>query len=222
MARVVIVGANKGIGLELARQLKERDDEVIAAVRQSSDDLSALGVETVEGVDVTDDAAVSRLADALDGRRVDVLIHNAGILTGRGETLDNLDWGPIRDQFEINTVGPLRVIKALRKNLGQGSKVAIVSSRVGSIADNTTGGNYGYRMSKTAVNMAGACLAHELKDDGVTVVLLHPGYVRTYLTGYNGELDPDESARGLIARIDDISPDRTGSFWHVNGSEIPW
>ena len=222
MARVVIVGANKGIGLELARQLAERGDEVIAAVRKSSDDLSALDVEVIEGVEVTDDEGVARLTDALGKRQIDILVHNAGILTGRDKTLETLDWDVIRDQFEVNTLGPLRIVKALRGALKDGSKVAIVSSRVGSIADNTSGGNYGYRISKTAVNMAGACLAHELKSDGITVILLHPGYVRTYLTGYNGEIDPDESAQGLIKRIDDITLEQTGTFWHANGSELPW
>lgn len=222
MARVVIIGANKGIGLELARQLAARGDEVIAAVRQSSDDLSTLDVEVIEGVDVTEDKGVARLRDALGDRRIDVLIHNAGILTGRDETLETLDWDVIRNQFEVNTLGPLRVIKALKGALNKGAKIAIVSSRVASIADNTSGGNYGYRISKTAVNMAGACLAHELKSDGVTVILLHPGYVRTYLTGYNGQINPDEAARGLIDRIDDVTLDQTGSFWHANGSELPW
>ena len=222
MARVVIIGANKGIGLEMARQLAARGDEVIAAVRATSDDLSALDVEVVEGVDVTEDSGVARLAEALGERQIDVLINNAGILTGREKTLETLDWDVIRDQFEVNTLGPLLLVKALQGNLKKGAKVAIVSSRVGSIADNTTGGNYGYRISKTAVNMAGACLAHELKSDGISVVLLHPGYVRTYLTGYNGQIDPDESAQGLIERIDAITLDQTGTFWHANGTALPW
>jgi NAD(P)-dependent dehydrogenase (short-subunit alcohol dehydrogenase family) len=128
----------------------------------------------------------------------------------------------MRAQYEVNTLGPLRVTKAFLPALRQGSKVAIVSSRVGSLADNGSGGNYGYRMSKTAVNMAGVNLAHDLKPAGVTVILLHPGYVRTGMTGFNGHIDPPQSAAGLISLIDDASLAETGTFWHAEGYELPW
>ncbi len=221
MATIVITGANRGIGLELAKQYQARRDHVIAAVREASAELSGADIETIEGVDVTDDASVERLAAALEGHDIDVLINNAGILLAR-ETIEDLNWDGIRQQFEVNTLGPMRVTRALLPRLKDGGKIAIVSSRVGSIADNTTGGRYGYRISKTAVNMAGVCLAHDLRDRGIAVVLLHPGYVRTGLTGMNGDIDADESARGLIARIDETNMERTGTFWHANGSELPW
>ncbi|MHA1165175.1 MAG: SDR family oxidoreductase [Alphaproteobacteria bacterium] len=221
MATIVITGANRGIGLELARQCQTRGDHVIAAVRKKSAELSELDIETHEGVDVTGDGSVAKLASALEGRDIDILINNAGILLAR-ETIDDLDWDGIRQQFEVNTLGPLRVSRALLPCMSSGGKIAIVSSRVGSIADNTTGGRYGYRISKTAVNMAGVCLAHDLRERGIAVVLLHPGYVRTGLTGMNGDIDPDESARGLIARIDETTMERTGTFWHANGTELPW
>lgn len=221
MATIVITGANRGIGLELAKQYQARRDHVIAAVREASAELSGADIETIEGVDVTDDASVERLAAALEGRDIDVLINNAGILLAR-ETIEDLNWDGIRQQFEVNTLGPMRVTRALLPHLKDGGKIAIVSSRVGSIADNTTGGRYGYRISKTAVNMAGVCLAHDLRDRGIAVVLLHPGYVRTGLTGMSGDIDADESARGLIARIDETNMERTGTFWHANGSELPW
>lgn len=221
MATIVITGANRGIGLELARQCQARGDHVIAAVREASNELSEAGVETIEGVEVTDDASVEKLAAALEGRNIDILINNAGILLAR-ETIDDLNWDGIRQQFEVNTLGPLRVSRALLPCMSSGAKIAIVSSRVGSIADNTTGGRYGYRISKTAVNMGGVCLAHDVRERGIAVVLLHPGYVRTGLTGMNGDIDPDESARGLIARIDETTMERTGTFWHANGTELPW
>jgi len=221
MATIVITGANRGIGLELAKQYQARRDHVIAAVREASAELSGADIETIEGVDVTDDASVERLVAALEGRDIDVLINNAGILLAR-ETIEDLNWDGIRQQFEVNTLGPMRVTRALLPHLKDGGKIAIVSSRVGSIADNTTGGRYGYRISKTAVNMAGVCLAHDLRDRGIAVVLLHPGYVRTGLTGMSGDIDADESARGLIARIDETNMERTGTFWHANGSELPW
>lgn len=220
MATIVVTGANRGIGLELARQLSERGDTVIAVVRKASDALSDLGVEIIDGVDVTDPASVARFADALTGRQIDILINNAGILSR--QSLDTLDYDEMRRQFEVNALGVLRVTTAALPCLGSGSKVAIVSSRMGSMEDNTSGSHYGYRMSKAAVNMAGRSLAHDLKDQGITVVLLHPGYVATDMTDHKGDTSPDEAARGLIARIDEAGADRSGSFWHANGTELPW
>ena len=220
MATVVITGANRGIGLELARQYKQRGEDVVAICRSSSEELAKLDVEVVEGVDVADDAAVGQLTASLEGREVDVLVNCAGILSD--ESLGDLDIDRIRKQFEVNSLGPLRVTAALRGNLGQGSKVAIITSRMGSIEDNTSGGRYGYRMSKAAVNMAGRSLANDLKGDGVAVAILHPGFVRTGMTGHQGLIDPPESAAGLIARIDEVTLETTGTFWHANGEVIPW
>ena len=220
MPIVVIVGANRGIGFELARQLKDRGESVVAVCRKASDELAELDVEVIEGVDVTDERSLARLVKALGNRTIDVLINNAGVLSD--ESLIDLDTDRIRRQFEVNSLGPLRVTAALRGNLGTGSKVAIVTSRMGSIADNTSGGRYGYRMSKAAVNMAGRSLAHDLKEAGVAVVVLHPGFVRTDMTGHQGLIDPPESAAGLIARIDELTLETTGSFRHTNGETIPW
>ena len=220
MSTIVITGANRGIGLELARQFKQRGDQVVAACRKSSDELARLDVEVIEGVDVADDSSVSQLASSLENRTIDVLVNCAGILSD--ESLGDLDFDRMRRQFEVNSLGPLRVTAALRGNLGQGSKVAIVTSRMGSIEDNTSGGRYGYRMSKAAVNMAGRSLANDLKDDGVAVAILHPGFVRTEMTGHQGLIDPPESAAGLIARIDEVTLETTGTFWHTNGEVIPW
>ena len=220
MSTVVITGANRGIGLELANQFKQRGDQVVAACRNSSDELAELDVEVIEGVDVADDASVSQLASRLENRTIDVLVNCAGILSD--ESLGDLDFDRMRRQFEVNSLGPLRVTAALRGHLGQGSKVAIVTSRMGSIEDNTSGGRYGYRMSKAAVNMAGRSLANDLKDHGVAVAILHPGFVRTEMTGHQGLIDPPESAAGLIARIDEVTLETTGTFWHTNGEIIPW
>ncbi len=220
MPTVVITGANRGIGLELARQFKQRGDEVVAVCRKSSVELAKLDVEVVEEFDVTDDAAVRRLAKSLKGRKVDVLVNCAGILSD--ESLGDLDFDRIRAQYEVNSLGPLRVTAALKGNLGEGSKVAIITSRMGSIDDNTSGGRYGYRMSKAAVNMAGRSLANDFKGDGVAVAILHPGFVRTDMTGHQGLVDPPESAAGLIARIDEVTLETTGTFWHANGEVIPW
>jgi len=219
MANIVITGANRGIGLELARQRSERDT-VIAVCREPSDALRSLGVRIEPGVDVTDDAAVADLAERLEGTRIDVLINNAGIL--RRETLERLDFDSIRRQLEVNALGPLRVSAALSPLMGEGSKIAIVTSRMGSIGDNTSGGRYGYRMSKAAVNMAGVSLAHDLRDRGVAVAILHPGFVRTDMTGHTGNVEPGEAARQLWERIDALTLETSGGFWHASGERLPW
>lgn len=219
MATVLVTGGNRGIGLELCRQLSARGDDVIAACRVSSSELEASGAEVHESVEVTDDAAVAKLGTALDGRAIDVLINCAGILTR--ESLDELDFDQIRRQFEVNAIGPLRVTAALLSNLGEGAKVAIITSRMGSVEDNTSGGRYGYRMSKAAVNMVGRSLAHDLNERGIAVVLLHPGMVATEMTGRQG-IAPAEAAANLIARIDGLNMEQSGTFWHANGDPLPW
>lgn len=219
MSQVLVTGANKGIGLELCRQLQARGDEVVAACRRRSPELDTLSVEILEGVDVGDDAAVSRLAEALGNRRLDLLINNAGILTR--ETLDDLDLDRIRRQFEINSLGPLRVTSALLPNLGEGSLVAIITSLMGSLTDNTSGGRYGYRMSKAAVNIAGLSMSHDLRDRRIGVLLLHPGMVATEMTGRSG-ISVEQSAHGLLERIDAFTPEESGRFWHADGRRLPW
>lgn len=221
MATIVISGANRGIGLELTKQLAERGEHVVALCRRASRELEAVdGVDVQAGVDVAEQAAVDELAERLSGTQIDILINNAGILSQ--ESLDDLDMDRIRRQFEVNTLGPLRLTAALRPALRDGGKVAIVSSRVGSLADNGSGGNYGYRISKAAVNMVGVNLAHDLKPRGIAVVLLHPGYVRTDMTSGAGQVEPADAAAGLIERIDALTLEQTGTFWHAKGEPLPW
>ncbi|MYH91494.1 MAG: SDR family oxidoreductase [Gammaproteobacteria bacterium] len=219
MQKVLIVGGNRGIGLELCRQISARGDQVFATTREPAAALEDLELDIIPGVDVGDDSSVARLAEALTGVRLDVLIHGAGILTR--ESWHDLDFDRIRRQFEINTLGPLRVVSALRDNLGPGSKVGIVTSRVGSIDDNGSGGNYGYRMSKVAANMVGKNLSHDLGGRDIAVFLLHPGLVATEMTGRTG-IDPADAARGLIERMDNLNLSDTGPFWHAEGYSLPW
>lgn len=220
MATVVITGANRGIGRELARQFSQRGDHVVAACRSADGVFDDLDVEVVEGVDVTTDDGVAALTDGLGDRRIDVLVNNAGVLSR--ESLDDLDFDRIRHQMEVNAYGPLRLTAALRHLLGDGSKAVVITSRMGSIDDNTSGGRYGYRMSKAAVNMAFRSLSHDLRPQGVAVAILHPGFVRTDMTDHDGMVDPPESAAGLIARIDELTLDTSGTFWHANGEVLPW
>ena len=220
MAVVVVTGANRGIGLEVARQMAARGDDVIAVCRQSSDELAETDVRIIEGIEVTDDAACQRLADTLAGETIDILVNNAGIL--KQDTLSGVDYGEILEQYQVNTIGPLRITRALLDNLREGSRVAIVTSRVGSIEDNGSGSNYGYRCSKSAANMVGKNLHHDLSPRGIAVMLLHPGYVATDMTGGSGDATPVESAAGVIARLDELNLSTSGSFWHAEGYELPW
>ena len=219
MSTWLVTGASRGIGLELCRQLAARGDTVVAACREATPALRQTGCRVVEGVEVRDPASLQRLADALGETHLDVLINNAGILSV--ESLGGLDYDAMLEQFEVNSLGPLRVTETLLPRMGQGSKVAIITSRMGSIADNGSGGYYGYRMSKAAVNAAGVSLARDLAGRGIAVLLLHPGMVATDMTGGTG-IPPAQSAATLIARIDRLGLADSGSFHHANGEPLPW
>ena len=219
MATVLITGCNRGIGLQLAAQLHTRGDSVIGVCRNASEELSKLGIRVISGIDVSDGASINELTAELNGEKIDVLINNAGILMR--DEFGAIDYDDMLAQYKVNTLGPLRVTEALRDNLDEGSKVAIVSSRVGSIDDNSSGNYYGYRASKTAVNQIGTNLMHELKPRGIAVAILHPGLVATEMTNGQG-ITPEESAKGLIQRIDDLTIESSGGFWHAEGYELPW
>jgi NAD(P)-dependent dehydrogenase (short-subunit alcohol dehydrogenase family) len=157
----------------------------------------------------------------LQSQCLDGVILNAGILHSNG--LNNLDVEAIRQQFEINALAPLRLVSALTSNLSSGSWIALMTSRMGSIADNSSGGSYGYRMSKAALNIAGKSLAIDLKPQGIAVVILHPGLVATRMINYNPSgISPQQSVEGLLKRIDALTLETSGSFWHANGDVLPW
>ncbi|TMO52866.1 SDR family oxidoreductase [Pseudoalteromonas phenolica] len=217
---VVITGANRGIGLEFAMQYLAQGYEVTAVVRKPSTELQELSVNIIEGIDVSKSDDVARLASALSGKSIDVLINNAGIF--ENESLASMDFDAINAQLQINAVAPVRVTHALQANLDSGSKVAMITSRMGSIADNGSGAYIGYRMSKAALNAAGVSLAHELKPKGVAVALLHPGFVQTQMVNFAGDISPQVAAERLIQRIEELNSGNTGSFWHSNGDILPW
>jgi NAD(P)-dependent dehydrogenase (short-subunit alcohol dehydrogenase family) len=221
MALTVVTGANRGIGLALATLLKDRKATVLATCRTSSKELDALGVEVVSGVELTDPAGIQKLLDAVGDRKIDLLVNNAGILRSSG-SVGELDAAAIRAQFEVNALAPLLVTAALLSRVAVGAKVALITSRMGSIDDNGSGGSYGYRMSKAALNMAGKSLAVDLKARGVAVAILHPGMVKTDMIAGHGQVEPLDAARGLLARIDELTIETTGGFWHANGERLPW
>lgn len=215
----LVTGANRGIGLEFCGQLKKDGYEVIGVCRKGSQDLERFA-RVEAGVDVTDVSALQKLATKLRGTSVDLLILNAGIFTN--ESLGNASKENMMKQLEVNSVGPVLCADAFLPLLAKGAKIGIVTSLMGSIADNTSGGYYGYRMSKAAVNAAGMSLAQDLKSKGIAVALLHPGYVKTDMTEHQGHITPQESVEGLMKVLSRVSLANTGTFWHTNGETLPW
>jgi len=220
MKHVVITGANRGIGLELARLYQTKGWRVTGVCRTSSPELEQAAAQVVEDIDVTSEEAVRKLAVALQDQTIDLLVNNAGVL--QDETLGSIDYDSIRLQMEVNALAPLRVTEALLPNLPSGGKIANITSRMGSIGDNDSGGRYGYRASKAAFNAIGRSLAIDLKDRGIAVAQLHPGFVQTRMVNFGGIISPQESAAGLAARIEELNLENTGCFWHSNGEELPW
>jgi NAD(P)-dependent dehydrogenase (short-subunit alcohol dehydrogenase family) len=221
MKTFLVTGANRGIGLEYCRQLQARGDQVIATCRTPSPELNALGVRIEADVEITSEPAIASLVDRLNGQMLDGLILNAGLLDNT--RLTDLDGDSVRRQFEVNALGPLNLTRALLGQLPRGSKLILMTSRMGSIEDNTSGGSYGYRMSKVALNMAAKSLAIDLQPRGIAVGILHPGLVRTRMIQFNPQgISPEEAVRGLLARIDALTLETTGTFWHANGEVLPW
>jgi NAD(P)-dependent dehydrogenase (short-subunit alcohol dehydrogenase family) len=220
MGIAVVTGANRGIGLELVRQLKSRGTAVVAVCRNRSAALDALGVRVEEGCDVTDPQVWKHLATRLANDDIALLVHNAGMLVG--DSLDDVAPGDVGAQLGLNVVAPLFLTQALLPRMRAGSKVALITSRMGSIGDNSSGGYYGYRMSKAALNAAGVSLAHDLKPRGIAVAILHPGAVRTEMTGGHGMIEVDESVRGLLRRVDELTLENSGRFLHQDGQALPW
>jgi NAD(P)-dependent dehydrogenase (short-subunit alcohol dehydrogenase family) len=227
MKTILVTGADRGIGEALCVAAAARGDRAIAACLEDAPGLRAQGVRVESGVNVTSDEAVAAFARRLEGVSIDVLVHNAGLVVER--PFGTLDFAMMLREYDVNALGPLRVTQALLPMLKRGSKIGIVTSRVGSLGENMSGGLYGYRMSKAAGNMAGLNLAHDLKARGIAVMCLHPGTVRTQMTkGLTDTrtmglvVEPADAARGLLARLDELDLTTTGTFRHANGDTLPW
>ena len=216
----VITGSNRGIGLEVCKQLTAKGHHVIAICRHASDQLQKLGIDIIENIDVSHDDIISTLKNKYKNfPKIDVLINVSGILYQ--ESLNNMNYETMRKQYEVNALGPIRITQALLSRLKTNSKIAFISSRMGSIEDNSSGSRYGYRMSKAALNAAAKSLAIDLKEQQISVAILHPGLVATEMTNYNG-ISTEESAAGLINRIEELNIDNSGTFWHAQGEVLPW
>lgn len=224
MATWLITGAGRGIGLEMARQLRARGDEVVGTVRDEANAgaLREIGAQ-IETVDVSDPTAIEALGARLSERAIDVLVNNAGI--GRfGGAVKDLTAEELHRYFAVNAVGPILVVKALLSALRMGAtkKIASITSTMGSIGDNRAGGAYGYRSSKAALNMLNASLALELQRDGFTCLVLNPGWVQTDMGGPSAPTPVDASVRGLLRVIDGATPDDTGRFINHDGKSVEW
>lgn len=221
---VLITGANRGLGLEMARQLDSRGYTVIGTARkpERATELKELGVQ-VEALDVTDPASVAALAKTLEGVTIDILINNAGFFDRSNRTLDEVAFDVMARTLDVNALGPLRVARALlpHLNAGQGKTIINISSQMGSIQNNG-GSYYSYRASKAALNQLMVTLARELDDEGFTVVVMHPGWVRTDMGGANATLSPEESVDGMLRVFESLTPADNGRFLDYAGKEVPW
>ena len=219
MPHVLITGANRGLGLEFVRQYKEAGWEVVATARQSSPELEALGVR-VETLDMRDLDAVERFGDRLD--RLDLLIANAGTYGPREVTSadEARAWA---ETFVTNTIAPFLLAQSVLPLVEASSgKLIAVSTKMGSIEDNTSGGFIAYRSSKAALNAAWRSLAIEARNRGVAAAVLHPGWVQTRMGGASAPLEPHESIAGMRRVIESLGPEQSGGFFSYDGTTVPW
>ena len=221
---VLVTGANRGIGLELARQLTEQGHTIIGTARKPAEakELQALGAKVMQ-LDVIDPESVAALAASLGDQPIDLLINNAGTGAQTPGSFQDTVFERVKLTFDVNSLGPMRVTQALLPNFlaSKGKTVVHISSIMGSIANNR-GGYYGYRASKTALNMLNSSLALELADQGVTSVVMHPGWVQTRMGGAGADITVDVSVAGMIAVIEGLEPGQTGRFYDYQGNELPW
>lgn len=222
MSNTLIIGASRGIGLALVKRHLSRGHQVSATCRQRSAELDASGAKVIEQIELRDLQALARLRDAIE-QPLDRLVVNAGILSSGGlEELQQDGFDGVVEQLMTNSLAPLQAVVTLLPKLARGARIGLLTSRMGSMGDNSSGGQYGYRMSKAALNAAGRSLAIDLAPRGIHLALLHPGFVRTEMTGGRGDVEASEAAESLTQRLDELDASRSGRFWHAKGEELPW
>lgn len=227
---ILITGANRGIGMELTRQFTEDGWQVLACCRSPEDaaDLKALATKypTVEifPLDVTDYDRLVALSSQLQDRPIDILLSNAGIYGPREMAFGEVDAKAWRKVLEVNTIAPLMLAQAFVEQVAVSRQklIAVISSKMGSIADNSSGGSYIYRTSKTAVNQVVKSIANDVGGRGISAISLHPGWVKTDMGGSNAEIDPNESVLGLKQVLMAAGLKQSGNFFNFDGSRIPW
>lgn len=231
MHTIFITGANRGIGLEFVRQYLENGDHVIATCRHPDQAAELHNLKKTYGdhlgiysMDLEDFQSIERVARQLNGRPLDFLINNGGILLGSGEDLAHLDYSAWEKTFRINVLGPVKVTSSLLENVKKGKKKKIVhlSSAMGSCAENSSGGEYQYRSSKSALNQAMRSLHHELIGDDILTCCLHPGWVKTDMGGPHALIDPETSVKGMREVIQKLDPSKAGGFYRYNGETVAW
>jgi NAD(P)-dependent dehydrogenase (short-subunit alcohol dehydrogenase family) len=222
---VLVTGANRGLGLEFARQYAVDGWKVIGTARnpEKAAELRALGVRVMQ-LDVADADSVARLASALEGQTIDLLVNNAGIMDRDNSSIENIDFDSVERVLAVNTIGPMRVTQALLANLrsGSGKQIVHITSGLGSIENNARGGFLGYRESKAALNMFNRSLAAELGDEGFTCVVMSPGWVQTDMGGAGATLTPEESIAGMKKVIGGLTVEDNGTYQSWDGEVLPW
>lgn len=230
MPTVLITGASRGLGLEFVRQYVQAGWQVHACCRdpKKATDLATLaggagGKVTTHALDVADFAQIEALAKALGGQPIDVLLNNAGVYA-RGAPFGHLEYAVWERSFRVNALAPVRMAEAFVEHVARGQKkvIANITSLMGSLGDNTSGGSYAYRSSKAALNMATVCMAHDLRARGIATIVLHPGWVKTDMGGPDAPVEATDSVRGLRAVIDRTTLEQSGKFFDYEGDALPW
>lgn len=230
-ATVLITGSNRGIGLEFARQYCEAGYQVYAACRSPEKATALLKLQQASGdllqvlpLDVCNSKQINNIAKSLKGQALDILINNAGVYGPDNAELGNLDSRSWLDTFAINCIAPIKIIEALQPSIELGSqkKIINITSKMGSVDDNHSGGSYVYRSSKAALNMAIKSIAVDTRKQGFISVLLHPGWVKTDMGGAAAEISVTQSVNAMKAIIDKLSAKDSGQFFDVDGRLIPW
>lgn len=220
----LVTGATRGIGLEFARQLAQRGDEVLATARdpKNAGELTSFRL-SIGGLDVSDPISIDGLTEALAGRPIDVLINNAGVGSPT-KSIADCTADEMQRVFMINSIAPMLVVKAVLPSLRLGKRKLIVniSSQLASITNNTGGSSYAYRASKAALNQFNKSLANELAPEGFTCVVVHPGWVRTDMGGPSAPILPPDSVKMLLKLIDGLTPADNGKFFNNDGTILPW
>lgn len=232
MKTVLITGCNRGLGLEASRQYAQDGYQIIACCREPKNAGNLIELQqqfpkqiTIEALDVSSADAINTLAEKYRNQSIDILFHNAGVWGGPNQSLGELEIAQWQETLLIDAIAPVLMAQAFLPQIRAGKEkvIALMSSKMGSVSDNTSGGRYYYRTAKSALNSAGKSLAEDLGCEGITVVIMHPGWVRTDMGGPNGLIDAPESVSGLRSMIKNmVSEQRSGEFRAYDGELIPW